>query len=122
MSQNQEIETHLENLSADIDPTSDSLAIVLAAGHGKRIKSETSKMLHEIWGVPTVVRVANAAKHGLRSDNQIIVVGIKAKDVAETSGKKVHRRFAFQAEQNGTGHAVKMALEAFTNGSYYGDF
>jgi len=121
MSQNHEIETHLENQSSDIDPTSDSLAIVLAAGHGKRIKSETSKMLHEIWGVPTVVRVANAAKHGLRSDNQIIVVGIKAKDVAETSGKEVHRRFAFQAEQNGTGHAVKIALEAIPNGNYSGD-
>ena len=121
MSQNQEIETHLENLSSDIDPTPDSLAIVLAAGHGKRIKSETSKMLHEIWGMPTVVRVANAAKHGLRSDNQIIVVGIKAKDVAETSGKEVNRRFAFQAEQNGTGHAVKIALEAIPNGSYSGD-
>jgi len=121
MNQNHEIETHLENLSSDIDPTSDSLAIVLAAGHGKRIKSETSKMLHEIWGVPTVVRVANAAKRGLNSDNQIIVVGIKAKDVAETSGKEAHRRFAFQAEQNGTGHAVKIALEAIPNGTYSGD-
>jgi len=121
MSQNHEIETHLENLSSDIDPTSDSLAIVLAAGHGKRIKSETSKMLHEIWGVPTVVRVANAAKRGLNSDNQIIVVGIKAKDVAQTSGKEAHRRFAFQAEQNGTGHAVKIALEAIPDGIYSGD-
>ena len=121
MSQNHEIETHLENLSSDMDLTSDSLAIVLAAGHGKRIKSETSKMLHEIWGVPTVVRVANAAKGGLNSDNQIIVVGIKAKDVAETAGKEVHRRFAFQAEQNGTGHAVKIALEAIPNGTYSGD-
>jgi len=121
MSRNHEIETHLENLSSDLDPASDSLAIVLAAGHGKRIKSETSKMLHKIWGVPTVVRVANSAKRGLRSDNQIIVVGIKAKDVAETSGKETNRRFAFQAEQNGTGHAVKIALEAVPNGTYSGD-
>ena len=74
MNQNHEVDAHLANLSSDIDSNSDSLAIVLAAGHGKRIKSETSKMLHEIWGVPTVVRVANSAKQGLNSTNQIIVV------------------------------------------------
>ena len=53
------------------------IGIVLAAGHGMRIRSETSKMLHEIWGQPTAVRVARAVQEGLDSPNQVIVVGIK---------------------------------------------
>lgn len=121
MSQGHEIEAYLKTLSSEIDLTSDSLAIILAAGHGKRIKSDTSKMLHEIWGVPTVVRVANAAEQGLNSKNQIIVVGVKAKDVARASGKQTHRVFAFQAQQNGTGDAVRIALSAIPNGTYSGD-
>ena len=55
------------------------IGIVLAAGHGKRIRSETSKMLHEIWGQPTAVRVARAVQEGLDSPNQVIVVGIKGR-------------------------------------------
>ena len=39
-------------------------AIILAAGHGKRIKSKTSKMLHQIWGKPTVEIVAPPARVG----------------------------------------------------------
>ncbi|MFQ5866180.1 MAG: NTP transferase domain-containing protein, partial [bacterium] len=112
---------YLQSLSSNLDLTSDSLAIILAAGHGKRIKSVTSKMLHEVWGVPTVVRVSNSAKKGLESDNQIIVVGIKAKEVAEAVGKDNHRVFVFQAEQNGTGDAVKTALEAIPNGEFAGN-
>ncbi len=103
--------TQLTTLNSPIDLNSSDATIVLAAGHGKRIKSETSKMLHEVWGKPTVVRVAQAAKQGLNSDNQIVVVGIKAIDVAKAVGKQTHLSFAFQGEQKGTGHAVKIALE-----------
>ena len=38
------------NNESRIDEATPRLGIVLAAGHGKRIRSETSKMLHEIWG------------------------------------------------------------------------
>lgn len=111
---NNELIKYLNSLSDKIDPKKGRVAIILAAGHGKRIKSERSKMLHEIWGVPTVVRVANAARKGLGSDNQIIVVGIKAREVAESAGKKANRTFIYQYEQKGTGHAVKEALSALT--------
>jgi bifunctional UDP-N-acetylglucosamine pyrophosphorylase/glucosamine-1-phosphate N-acetyltransferase len=111
---------YLRSLSSNLDLTSDSLAIILAAGHGKRIKSETSKMLHKVWGVPTVVRVSNSAKEGLGSDNQVIVVGIKAKDVADSVGTNNHRTFVFQAEQKGTGDAVRTALQSISNGKYGG--
>jgi bifunctional UDP-N-acetylglucosamine pyrophosphorylase / glucosamine-1-phosphate N-acetyltransferase len=86
-------------------------AIILAAGHGKRIKSQTSKMLHKIWEVPTVERVYNACKGGIDEINVIIVVGIKAEDVMNVIGKRDNTVFAYQETQNGTGHAVQVALE-----------
>lgn len=117
-----DILTQLEALSSPLDPAALSTAIILAAGHGKRIRSETSKMLHEIWGRPTVVRVAEAARQGLGSDsNQIIVVGIQALEVARAAGRRERRAFVYQAEQIGTGDAVRVGLSAFPNGAYRGN-
>ncbi len=85
--------------------------IILAAGHGKRIKSHTSKMLHKIWEKPTVERVYEASKNGFKNLNSIIVVGIKAEDVITAIGERPNTLFAYQEVQNGTGHAVQVALE-----------
>lgn len=101
----------LEELSANIDYNSNEVAIILAAGHGKRIKSHKSKMLHSIWGVPTVERVYNSCTMGNNSMNTIIVVGIKAVDVMKVIGKRERNVFAYQEVQKGTGHAVQVALE-----------
>ena len=60
-----EIVSHLADLSAAISADAARVAIILAAGHGKRIRSNTSKMLFPIWGKPTVSRVAEAAAEGL---------------------------------------------------------
>ncbi len=106
----EDIQTLLENLSSPLDPASNEVSIILAAGHGKRIKSEKSKMLHEIWGKPSVWRVSEAAQKGLSSSNQIIVVGKKAVEVARALGKKKNRVFVLQADQRGTGDAVRTAL------------
>jgi len=94
------------------------LGIVLAAGHGKRIRSETSKMLHQIWGKPSVTRVADAVAAGLESPDQVIVVGIKGAEVARQLGARPGRRFAYQENPvlglpAGTGDAVRVAIEAF---------
>ena len=94
---------------------SKEVAIILAAGHGKRIKSQTSKMLHKIWEIPTVERVYNACRHGIENINTAIVVGIKAIDVMEVIGNRDANKFAFQEKQNGTGHAVQIALNAIKN-------
>lgn len=91
---------------------SDEVAIILAAGHGKRIKSHKSKMLHKIWGVPTVERVYNACNAGIEGINSVIVVGIKARDVMDVIGKRNRNVFAYQETQNGTGHAVQIALNS----------
>ena len=91
------------------------VAIVLAAGHGKRIKSQTSKMLHKIWEISTVERVYNACRLGIENINSVIVVGIKALDVMDVIGERESNKFAFQEVQNGTGHAVQVALKEIEN-------
>jgi bifunctional UDP-N-acetylglucosamine pyrophosphorylase/glucosamine-1-phosphate N-acetyltransferase len=104
--------THLINkLSSGLNPAIPEIAIILAAGHGKRIKSHRSKMLHKIWEVPTVERVYNACRQGIKDVNILVVVGIKAKDVMEVIGKREATLFAYQENQNGTGHAVQVALD-----------
>ena len=40
----------------------DPVAIILAAGHGKRMKSERAKVLHEICGRPMIHYVVDAAR------------------------------------------------------------
>lgn len=98
------------------------VSVILAAGHGKRIKSHRSKMLHAVWGVPTVVRVCRTAQQGLESDDQIVVVGIKAEEVVRAVGAHPGRLFALQREQKGTGHAVKAGLDAVPRDGLERDF
>ncbi|MBI4976456.1 MAG: NTP transferase domain-containing protein [Spirochaetes bacterium] len=104
----------LAGLNSPFAEASENAVVVLAAGHGKRIKSEQSKMLHQIWGVSTVERVHAAAERGLNNANIVIVVGVKAEDVAVAVGKRERTQFVYQAEQRGTGDAVRVALAAVT--------
>lgn len=110
----------IKKYSSDFNYKNNETSIILAAGHGKRIKSQTSKMLHEIWGKPTVQRVFEACKSGLPKSNSIIVTGIKAEDIIQVIGNKKNNLFAFQEEQNGTGHAVQIALEIIDKKKYNG--
>ena len=112
MNQKYSISSLIREYSSSLNYRIPHISIILAAGHGKRIKSSTSKVLYEIWGVPTVIKVSKTAQKGIFSPNQIIVVGIKAEEVVKTIGKKKNTCFVYQKEQNGTGDAVKVALEA----------
>lgn len=118
-----EIHKTVEALSTGLNKNVNEIAIILAAGHGKRIKSQRSKMLHKIWGVPTVERVYNACRGAIDGINIVVVVGIKANDVMNVIGKRESTIFAYQETQNGTGHAVQVALEKinnqFSNGIVY---
>lgn len=102
----------IKKLSSPFNTRCKELAIILAAGHGKRIKSQRSKMLHTIWGIPTVERVHNACTNAVKGINSVVVVGIKALDVLNVLGKKSSTAYAYQEEQNGTGHAVQVALKS----------
>lgn len=92
-----------------------SFFIVMAAGHGKRIKSTTPKVLHRLWGEINLVRVINEISKGLKTDNQAIVIGKKADIVVNTLQKKKNRLYCYQREQLGTGHAVQTAVDSLNN-------
>jgi len=110
-----EIVKQIKKLSSPFNSKNKELAIILAAGHGKRIKSQRSKMLHTIWGVPTVERVHNVCTSSIKGINSVIVVGIKALDVLNVLGKRQNTSYAYQEEQHGTGHAVQVALKNIKN-------
>lgn len=81
-------------------------AIVLAAGEGKRMRSNQPKVLHQVCGKALVEWVCDAAfEAGIQKC--ITVVGHKAEEVMAYMGQKV--QFALQKEQLGTGHAVMQA-------------
>ncbi|MFF3504140.1 bifunctional UDP-N-acetylglucosamine diphosphorylase/glucosamine-1-phosphate N-acetyltransferase GlmU [Streptomyces sp. NPDC003247] len=85
--------------------------VVLAAGEGTRMKSATPKVLHEICGRSLVGHVLAAARE-LKPENLVVVVGHAREQVTEhLTGIDPKVRTAIQAEQHGTGHAVRMGLE-----------
>ncbi|GHA38877.1 bifunctional UDP-N-acetylglucosamine diphosphorylase/glucosamine-1-phosphate N-acetyltransferase GlmU [Streptomyces purpurascens] len=86
--------------------------VVLAAGEGTRMKSATPKVLHELCGRSLVGHVLAAAGE-LHPENLVVVVGHAREKVTAHLGEIAPAvRTAVQAEQNGTGHAVRMGLEA----------
>ncbi|MEU0165545.1 bifunctional UDP-N-acetylglucosamine diphosphorylase/glucosamine-1-phosphate N-acetyltransferase GlmU [Streptomyces iakyrus] len=85
--------------------------VVLAAGEGTRMKSATPKVLHELCGRSLVGHVLAAAGE-LQPEHLVVVVGHAREKVTAHLGEIAPDvRTAVQAEQNGTGHAVRMGLE-----------
>ncbi len=90
--------------------TEDKLAaIILAAGLGTRMKSDSAKVLHEINGKPMVMYVLETAKKIAGSDI-VVVIGKQAEKVKNLVSDVYKVLFALQENQLGTGHAVKCAL------------
>ena len=83
------------------------VAIILAAGQGKRMKSEKAKVLHEVCGQPMIRYVVDAAR-GAGARTIVVVVGYAADQVREYLRDEPDVLFATQTEQLGTGHAVKV--------------
>ncbi|MFB7866298.1 bifunctional UDP-N-acetylglucosamine diphosphorylase/glucosamine-1-phosphate N-acetyltransferase GlmU [Streptomyces sp. NPDC056069] len=84
--------------------------VVLAAGEGTRMKSKTPKVLHEIAGRSLVGHVVSAARE-LEPEDLVVVVGHAREQVkGHLDAHYAGTRTAVQEEQNGTGHAVRMAL------------
>jgi bifunctional UDP-N-acetylglucosamine pyrophosphorylase / glucosamine-1-phosphate N-acetyltransferase len=86
--------------------------IVLAAGEGTRMKSPVPKTLHEVCG-HTMLGHSIAAAAGLRPERLIVVVGHHGEKVAEHA-RELHDGviIVVQDHLGGTGHAVRMVLEA----------
>ncbi len=82
--------------------------IVLAAGQGKRMKSESSKVIHKVCGKEMVNHVIDAAvKAGCV--NPTVVVGHKKEQVIRAVEGRAET--VLQEKQLGTGHAVMQAKD-----------
>ncbi|MBG0561571.1 bifunctional UDP-N-acetylglucosamine diphosphorylase/glucosamine-1-phosphate N-acetyltransferase GlmU [Actinoplanes aureus] len=86
--------------------------VVLAAGEGKRMKSATPKVLQPLLGRTLLGHVLHVAS-AIHTDRTLVVVGHKADQVgAFLADAAPDATPVLQAEQNGTGHAVRIALDA----------
>lgn len=83
-------------------------SIILAAGEGKRMKSNIAKPLQQAAGKALVEWVVDTAC-AAGSDENIVVIGHKAEDVKAYLKDRV--TYAYQYEQLGTGHAVMQGIE-----------
>lgn len=78
-------------------------AVIMAAGKGTRMKSETPKVLHEVLGIPMVEMIVSTCKDA-GADKVISIVGYGKDEVKKALGDQCE--FAIQEPQLGTGHAV----------------
>jgi bifunctional UDP-N-acetylglucosamine pyrophosphorylase/glucosamine-1-phosphate N-acetyltransferase len=86
--------------------------VVLAAGEGTRMKSATTpKVLHELCGRSMLGHVVAAAR-ALQPQHLLVVVGHAREHVTQHLREIDGQATAVvQEQQNGTGHAVRVALE-----------
>jgi bifunctional UDP-N-acetylglucosamine pyrophosphorylase/glucosamine-1-phosphate N-acetyltransferase len=95
------------------DSSSRPLAVVvLAAGSGTRMKSKTMKVLHPLCGRTMIAHVLTAALH-VEPQHLVAVVGSGREQVGGHILEQVPSALlAVQETQEGTGHAVRVALES----------
>ena len=84
--------------------------VILAAGQGTRMRSDTHKVLHPIAGKALLMHLLDSVDR-LGAEKRVVVVG-KGRDQVEKAldGREV--TIAHQAEQKGTAHAVQQARDA----------
>jgi bifunctional UDP-N-acetylglucosamine pyrophosphorylase/glucosamine-1-phosphate N-acetyltransferase len=82
--------------------------IILAAGQGTRMRSDLPKVLQPLAGKPLLAHVLDCAR-GLGADDICVVYGHGAEDVLSAFPDD-SLRWALQAQQLGTGHAVQQAM------------
>ena len=97
--------------------------LILAAGKGTRMRSDLPKVLHKLAGKPLLGHVVDTA-HALGAAQTCVVYGFGGDAVPQAMADD-KLTFVLQAEQHGTGHAVKQALPRLADDSVtlvlYGD-
>lgn len=88
-------------------------AVILAAGKGTRMYSNTPKVLHTLAGKPMVKHVIDTC-NGLGAQNIHLVYGHGGDQMKATLAEE-QVNWALQAEQLGTGHAVDQASAHFAD-------
>lgn len=86
-------------------------AVILAAGQGTRMKSSLVKVLHPVAGRPMVRWIVDAAREA-GCDPVVVVVGFQGDAVRDALADVPGVAFAEQAQQRGTGDAVRSARAA----------
>lgn len=86
----------------------ETAAVVLAAGMGKRMKSDLAKVLHPMAGHPLLWHVL-ATLDDLGVARKVVVIGHQRERVQAAFAGRSDLEWAIQAEQRGTGHACMMA-------------
>jgi len=103
-------------LHAAMTDTRRFAVVILAAGQGTRMRSDTHKVLHPIASRPLLLHLLDRVDE-VGADKRVVVVGKGREQVeAAIAGRDVG--IAIQAEQKGTGHAVQQAEAAL--GGYDG--
>ena len=83
-------------------------ALILAAGDGKRMKSELPKVLHKVCGKELAAHVLKAVS-SVSDDAPVVVTGNRGELIKTLLQDSA--RFAVQPERRGTAHAVLCAAE-----------
>jgi len=84
--------------------------VILAAGQGKRMKSDLPKVLQPLAGRPLLAHVIDTAVALNASDIQVVYG--HGGDLVKEALREAPVRWILQAEQLGTGHAAMQALPA----------
>ena len=90
----------------------DFAVVILAAGQGTRMRSDTHKVLHPIASQPLLLHLLDRVD-GLGASKRVVVVG-KGRDQVERTLSERDVAVAHQAEQKGTGHAVLQAKDSLS--------
>lgn len=89
-------------------------AVILAAGKGTRMKSNTPKVLHKIFEKPLLGYVLDNVKN--ITNEAFVIVGHHAEEVTEFVNKNyASAKTVLQSPQLGTGHAVSMVCPSLEN-------
>ena len=97
-------------------------AIILAAGQGTRMNSQTAKVLHKVGNKSLLQHVIDASRPLVNSIN--VIIGHHSESVKKTTSTE-DINWVNQKEQLGTGHAVQQAIPHINDNSIclilYGD-
>lgn len=88
-------------------------SVILAAGPSAEMNSGKAKVAHEVCFTPIINLVYNVAKN-IGIDNIITVIGTDGEDVKTCLGQD--KKYVFQQNPLGTGHAVMTAMDQLNDG------
>ena len=84
--------------------------VILAAGQGTRMRSDTHKVLHPIASRPLLLHLLDRSTRSAQTSAWSSSARAASRSKRRSPGRDV--TIAVQAEQKGTGHAVQQAAEA----------